>query len=332
MVKRILSGVQATGDLHLGNYLGAISNWVKMQDSPQNDCFFFLADLHAITVPQEPENLRNSIISSMAAYLACGLDHKKSTIFAQSNVPAHSELAWLLNCITPIGWLNRMTQFKDKAGKNKEKASLGLYSYPVLMAADILLYNADMVPVGEDQTQHIELARDIAGALNRKFDKEVLRMPEAVITKAGKRIMSLKDGTKKMSKSDPSADSRILLSDSPDDIMRKCKKAKTDSEAEISYDIENRPDISNLLSIFAEMTNRPIEEIANEYQYAGYARFKQDLAEATIAKLSPICARYKEYLANEDHMRQALQAGAEKANKVAEAKVKEIKELFGYIS
>jgi tryptophanyl-tRNA synthetase len=269
MKKTILSGVQASGSLHLGNYLGAIKNWVKMQE--EYNCFFFLADLHAITVDRTSEELRTSIMQTLAIYLAAGLSPDKVTIFAQSMVKEHSELAWILNCVTPLGWLKRMTQFKDKAGKDQDKACLGLFSYPVLMAADILLYQTDIVPVGEDQKQHLELTRDIAGAINRKFNKEVLKVPEPLIGGSATRIMSLRDGRKKMSKSDISDLSRINLKDDADLIYQKIKKAKTDHLTEISYDKENRPEISNLIDIYANLSETNIETITKNYQNKGFA-------------------------------------------------------------
>jgi tryptophanyl-tRNA synthetase len=241
--QRVLSGVQATGGQHLGNYLGALKRWAEIQET--HECYYFIADLHAMTVDRSPEELTRSTIESAAILFASGLDPKKTTIFIQSQISAHSEFAWILNCITPMGWLNRMTQFKDKAGKDKESASAGLFTYPVLQSADILLYQPDLIPVGEDQKQHIELTRDIAGAVNRKCGYDFLKIPEPMIPKDVARVKSLRDGTKKMSKSDPSDQSRINLSDDDDTIISKFKKAKTDSIAEITYEPEKRPEIAN---------------------------------------------------------------------------------------
>lgn len=329
MKKRILSGVQATGSLHLGNYLGAIKNWVKMQD--EYESYFFLADLHAITIERSPEELRSSILQSIAGYLACGLDPAKSVLFAQSHIHEHSELAWIFNCFTPIGWLKRMTQFKDKAGKTQDQASTGLFTYPVLMAADILLYQPDYVPVGEDQKQHIELARDIAGAMNRKFGEEVFKIPEPVIKKEAARIMSLRDGTKKMSKSDPSDASRINLSDDADSISQKFKKAKTDSFAHISYDEAARPDVSNLIDIYSALSGKTKEVIVESYAGEGFAKFKGDLADLAVSALSPINERYNSYLKDEAYLRGVLDIGASKARVIASETLRRVKEGFGYL-
>ncbi len=327
--KRVLSGVQATGSLHLGNYLGAIRHWVGMQD--EFECFFFLADLHAITTPQDPNDLRDAVYNSAVAYLASGLDPKKTTIFAQSDVKEHPELAWILNCMTPIGWLKRMTQFKDKAGKNQEMASTGLFTYPVLMAADILLYEADFVPVGEDQKQHIELTRDIAGAVNRKFDRKLLRVPEPLIHGNTVRVKSLRDGTKKMSKSDPSEQSRINLSDNKDEIISKIKKAKTDSIEYISYD-ESRPEIANLLEIYAEFSDRKIESIVGDYEGQGFLKFKNDLAELVSDKLAPISEKYREYSADKEFLQQVLRSGKDRATEVASKTLFNVKDAFGFLN
>jgi tryptophanyl-tRNA synthetase len=327
--KRMLSGVQATGSLHLGNYLGAIRNWALMQD--EFECFFFLADLHAITVERSAKELRNSILNTTAGYLACGLDPAKSTLFAQSHIHEHSELAWIFNCSTPLGWLKRMTQFKDKAGKDQEKASCGLFTYPVLMAADILLYQPDFVPVGEDQKQHIELARDIAGTMNRKFGQDIFKMPEPLIKKEAARIMSLRDGTKKMSKSDPSDASRINLSDDADSISQKFKKSKTDSFAHISYDKTTRPDVSNLIEIYGALSGESHEKIVANYEGEGFAKFKGDLADLAVAKLAPINERYNQYLGDEAYLRHVLNDGASRARVFAVKTLREVKEGLGYI-
>lgn len=329
MKKTVLSGVQATGSLHLGNYLGSIKNWVKMQE--EYNCFFFLADLHAITVDIPPIQLKNSTIETLAIYLAAGLNPNKVTIFAQSMVKEHAELAWLLNCVTPLGWLKRMTQFKDKAGKDQEKACLGLLSYPVLMAADILIYKADIVPVGEDQKQHLELTRDIAGAVNRKFNKEILKVPEVLISGSGTRIMSLKDGNKKMSKSDSSDSARINLKDNNDIISQKIKKAKTDHLSFVSYDKEARPEISNLLNIYRSLSEESLEKIIDKYENQGFAKFKEELTEIIISNLQPIRDKYLELMNNQDYLLKILHEGAEKARVRASETVNEVKEQFGFV-
>lgn len=327
---RILSGVQSTGKIHLGNYIGAIKNWIDLQN--HHECFFFLADLHAITVDQDPKELYDSTLSLTATYLACGIDVNKSIIFAQSDVKQHSELAWILNCMTPVGWLKRMTQFKDKAGKNQDVASSGLFTYPVLMAADILLYNPDFIPVGEDQKQHIEITRDIAGAVNRKFNDEVFKCPEPMIAKSGFRIKSLKDGTKKMSKSDPSDASRINLSDNIDIMRSKIMKAKTDSLDFISYDPESRPEISNLLEIFSIISEKNIHSLVSEYENSGNAKFKAALADALITKFEPIINDFNNYMSNKEYIIDTLKKGKEKASIEAEKTISKVKQLFGFIN
>lgn len=328
MSKKILSGVQASGNLHLGNYLGAIRNWVKLQE--QNKCTFFIADLHAITVPIKPEDLNNSIYNTVATYIACGIDPNKSCIFIQSSIQAHAELAWLLTCHTPMGWLKRMTQFKDKAGKGQDKASTGLFTYPILMAADILLYDADYVPVGEDQKQHIELARDIAGAVNRHIGEDLLKLPEPMIAKTATRIMSLKDGNKKMSKSDPSDNSRINLTDDKDIISSKIKKAKTDSFEYISYDKENRPEISNLLEIFANLSDHKLADIEDNYKNKGMANFKNDLADLVIGHISPIKDKYDQLISDKKYLEGILKNGKEAASQTANQTNKIIMQKLGY--
>lgn len=326
--KRILSGIQTSGDVHLGNYLGAIKRWVDCQDD--YDSFIFLADLHAITVDQDPKDLKRSIIEAGASLIASGIDISKTTFFVQSHVRAHTECAWLFNCVTPIGWLNRMTQFKDKAGKNKEKSSTGLYTYPILQAADILLYKPDLVPVGEDQKQHVELTRDIAGAINRKFGKEILKMPDPMIPEDVPRIKSLRDGTKKMSKSDPSDASRINLKDDRDTIISKLKKAKTDSIDHISFDEIERPEVSNLLRIYSSFSGKQIEDIALEYEGEGFAKFKGDLAEIVADKMDPITKKYNELRKDPEEMIRILKIGSEKASSIAEDSLRKLKEEFGF--
>jgi tryptophanyl-tRNA synthetase len=328
MKKIALSGIQTTGNLHLGNYLGSISNWLKMQDN--YNCYFFLANLHAITMPYEPDDLRKSTFSAIATYLATGLDPEKSTIFLQSSIKEHSELAWILNCLTPIGWLKRMTQFKDKAGKNQDTSSAGLFTYPVLMAADILLYDADVVPVGGDQKQHLEITRNIAGVINRKFNREVLKMPEPLIEGVATRVMSLKDGQKKMSKSDVSDASRINMLDSPDQIMQKIKKSKTDSIEEFSYNPETRPELSNLINIYSSISEKRIDEIVKDYQSIGFAKFKIDLAEIIIEKLAPINMKYNKLIKDQTYLIETLETGADKARIVASRTCNRVKDLMGF--
>jgi len=331
MKKCVVSGIQPSGIMQLGNYLGAIKNWLPLQDS--HDCIFFLADLHTITTPQDPEELRKNVILTAATYLASGLDPAKITIFSQSKVPQHAELGWILSCMTSLGWLERMTQFKDKGGEDKARVSLGLLSYPVLQAADVLIYKADLVPVGEDQRQHIELARDIAASFNRYVKESYFNLPEAMIMKTAARVMSLKDGTKKMSKSDPSDLSRINLIDSKDDIVQKIKKAKTDSITEIFYDKETRPEVSNLLEIFAYLTEQKIDSVVEKYKTQLMGKFKQDLAEVLIDKITPIGDKIKSLCDNdEEYVRKILFQGAQKASILAEKNIAEIKSLCGFIN
>lgn len=328
-MKKIFSGIQPTGNIHLGNYLGAIKNWLQFQNS--HSCLFGVMNLHAITIKQNPIELKKNIYQTLATYIACGLDIKKSKIFVQSQVPAHSELAWIFSTITPLGWLNRMTQFKDKTqNNNTENANLGLYSYPVLMACDILLYHTDIVPVGEDQKQHIELCRDIALAFNRNFDVDYFKLPEPLIIKETKRIMSLQDGNKKMSKSDPAEISRINLLDSSDDILKKIKKSKTDSLNHISYD-ESRPELFNLLNIFSAFNNKNPIEIAEIYQNSGYGKFKQDLAELLISELSPINKKINELLANQDFLDKIFLEGKEFAEQTASKTRNDVYQILGLI-
>lgn len=330
MKKRVVSGIQPSGNMQLGNYLGAIKNWLPLQD--QHECLFFLADLHTITVPQDPKQLKNNILNTAAAYVATGLDPQKITLFCQSSIAAHSELNWILSCFTSMGWLERMTQFKDKAGTDKERASLGLFSYPVLQSADILIYKANLVPVGEDQRQHLELARDIASSFNRNTNSNFFNLPEAMIMKNAARIMSLKDGTKKMSKSDPSDLSRINLVDEADLIIQKIKKAKTDSISGIYYDKENRPEMSNLIEIYSCLENVSITKITEMYQGKLSGAFKQDLAEIIVNNIIPIGNIIKSLCKNDIlYLHQILKSGAEKASTIAQKNLKEIKELCGFI-
>ncbi len=324
----VFSGIQPTGKLHLGNYLGAVTKWVKMQDEYSN-CIYCIVDLHAITMPQDPKELREACINNMAMYISCGISPEKSVIFTQSAVGYHAELGWILGCSTPLGWLNRMTQFKDKAGKDKEKACLGLYAYPVLMAADILLYDTTHVPVGDDQTQHLELARDVAGAFNRQYKVDYFKEPLAVYNNVATRVMSLRDGTKKMSKSDESDYSRINLIDDTDLIVQKIKKAKTDMVVGISYEPETRPDIANLLNIHSAFTGEKAEDIAA--RIAGYtnAQFKDELAQVIISGLSPIQKEFNKIVADKAQLHKLAEEGGAKANAIAEKRMKEIKEIVG---
>ncbi|MFM2428839.1 MAG: hypothetical protein RLZZ511_52 [Cyanobacteriota bacterium] len=329
--QRILSGIQTTGDLHLGNYLGAIRNWVEMQDD--YDSFLFLADLHAITVPHDPATLAENTYKVAAAYLACGIDPDRSTVFVQSHVKAHAELAWLLNCITPLNWLERMIQFKEKAIKQGEDVSVGLLDYPVLQAADILLYEPDQVPVGEDQKQHLELTRDIAGRFNYLFgqpEQPVLKVPTPVIRKEGARIMSLADGTKKMSKSDPSELSRINIADNADTIATKIKKCKTDPTRGLEFNNPDRPECHNLLTLYMLLSGKPQAEVAVECQDMGWGQFKPLLTETAIAALDPIQAEYHRLLADRTHLETVLREGRIKAEVVANVTLAKVKDALGY--
>lgn len=331
MKLRVVSGIQPSGKMQLGNYLGAIKNWLPLQES--HDCMFFLADLHTITVPQDPAHLRHHLALTAATYLACGLDPNKITLFSQSKIPHHAELGWILGCMTSLGWLERMTQFKDKGGDDKARVSLGLLSYPVLQAADVLLYKADLVPVGEDQRQHIELARDIASSFNRYTSSNYLKQPEAMIMKTAARIMSLRDGTKKMSKSDASDLSRINLDDSKEDIHQKIKKAKTDSISEIYYNKELRPEISNLLEIFSHLSGDTIDNVVKQYQGKSTGIFKEELAEVIINHVVPIGNKIKSLCDDDMHyITEVLNDGTAKALAIAEKNIKEIKELCGFIN
>ena len=329
-MKRVLSGIQPTGNLHLGNYLGAIKNFVSMQNS--YECFYMLADLHAITIRVEPKDLKENILSTAAAFLASGLDEKKNIIFSQSSVRAHSELSWILNCTARVGWLNRMTQFKEKAGSNKEKASVGLYTYPVLMAADILVYQATHVPVGEDQKQHLELCRDIAIKFNNDYGKDFFNIPEPIIPDISARVMSLRDGLKKMSKSDESDLSRINLTDSKEQIVQKIKKAKTDSEP-INEDIFNekskRFEAQNLISIYADLKSESNEKILSQFEGKNFSEFKKDFTDLLIEYISPISDKIDLLRKNEDHLLKILKDGKEKASNVADKTMKDVKNIIG---
>ncbi len=333
MSKKIFSGVQPTGNLHLGNYIGAIKNFVNLQNNPDNFCIYCVVDLHAITVKQNPIELRKNIRETTAAFIASGLDYKKSIIFNQSLVSAHSEASWILSCVARMGWLNRMTQFKEKAGKDKEKASVGLYIYPVLMAADILLYDATHVPVGEDQKQHLELSRDIANKFNLDFEApNFLIAPEPLIQKNFARIMSLKDGNKKMSKSDPSDLSRINLNDSSDQILNKIKKAKTDTMPlpDNEKELIERPEAQNLLGIYSSLSNQTFTDTIKEFSGKNFSEFKDKLASLVVDKISPISSEINKLLKDEIFIDKTLEEGSEKANEIAQKKIKDIKKIIGF--
>jgi len=317
---RIVSGIQPTGNLHLGNYLGAIRNWVRMQaEADTGECFFFLADLHAISQFQEPRDLARAIREMAAALIACGVDPARATLFRQRDVPAHSELAWLLNGVARVGWLNRMTQFKDKSGKNREGASVALYTYPVLQAADVLLYKTTHVPVGDDQKQHLELARDIATKFNADYDTDLFVLPEPTIPPAAARIMSLRDGAAKMSKSDPSDMSRINLNDDPDLIAQKVRKAKTDPEPLPAdpAELEGRPEAKNLVTIYSALADESVGDVLARFAGQGFGAFKPALAELAVETLRPIGARLAELQRDPAELDRLLAAGAEKARSVA---------------
>ena len=322
--KRILSGIQPSGSIHLGNYLGAIQNWVKSQDDHDN--FFCIVDLHAITTPQEPKKLRLAIRELAGILFACGLDPQKNALFIQSDISEHSELAWILNCSTPMGWLNRMTQFKDKSAKQSD-ICLGLFAYPVLMAADILLYDTDLVPVGEDQKQHIELARDLAQRFNGLFG-ETFKIPTPMIPKIGARVMGLDDPEKKMSKSEAGSRHAVFLLDEPDVLRPKIMKAPTDSERSIVFN-ENRKGLFNLLSIYQSVTGFSREQIENEFEGKGYAEFKAKLADTVIDELRPIREKYKQISSDPTYVESLLKQGAEKVRPVAQAVLKRVKDRVG---
>ncbi len=333
MGKKIFSGVQPTGNLHLGNYLGAIKNFVDLNNDKDNKCIFCVVDLHAITVRQEPKELKNNIRETVATFIASGIDPKKSIIFNQSRVAAHAEGAWILSCVARMGWLNRMTQFKEKAGKDKEKASIGLYSYPVLMAADILLYDASHVPVGDDQKQHLELCRDIAQKFNNDFEVEnFLQVPEPLIQKEFSRIMSLKDGSKKMSKSELSDLSRINLTDNKDQIINKIKKAKTDPlpMPQDIKELEERLEAKNLLGIYSSLTNSTLENSVKNFAGKNFSEFKEQLAEELVNKIEPISNEIKKLLGDKSYLDKILLDGVEKANLIASKKIERIKEIVGF--
>ena len=328
-MRRILSGMQPTGNLHLGNYLGALKNWVALQND--YECYYCVVDLHAITMPQDPQKLRQATRETAAAYIAAGIDTKKSTLFVQSAVSAHAELSWILSNHTPLGWLNRMTQYKEKSTKNRDLELLGLYAYPVLMAADILAYRATHVPVGEDQKQHLELARDIAGAFNRAYNTEFFPLPEPQILGEATRVMSLRDGTKKMSKSDESDYSRINLTDDADAIAKKFKKATTDSDVlpDNVKELEARPEADNLVTIYAALAGTTKPAVLKEFAGSGWGKFKPAIADLAIAKLAPITEKMRHLLKDPVEIDQILIRGAEHANALTQKHMTEIKDIVG---
>lgn len=326
--KIILSGIQSTGRLHLGNYLGAIDTWVKMQE--EYNCYYMIANLHSLTVRNNPETLKNNTLKIIALYVAAGLNPEKNTIFIQSQVPEHSELAWILNCYTYMGELSRMTQFKDKSLKHADNINAGLFTYPVLMASDILLYKADLVPVGEDQKQHLEITRDIAERFNKIYGNTFV-IPNPYIRKTSARIMGLQDPTSKMSKSSENINDVVFLDDDPDTIMKKFKKAVTDSENVVRFDPIEKPGISNLMQIYGSITGKTEKEIEEEFQGRGYGDFKMAVANAVIEKLKPIQAKYNELLENPKYLEEIYINGAKKASKLASKTLQEVKEKIGIL-
>lgn len=327
--KIILSGIQATGRLTLGNYLGAIDNWVKMQE--EYDCYYMIANLHSLTVRNNPEELKNNTLKILALYIAAGLDPEKNTIFVQSQIKEHSELAWILNCYTYMGELSRMTQFKDKSAKHTENINAGLFTYPVLMAADILIYQTDRVPVGEDQKQHVEIARDIAERFNKIYGKTFV-IPEPYIKKTTARIMGLQDPTSKMSKSATNLNDVIFLDDAPEEILKKFKKAVTDSENIVKFNPEKKPGVSNLMQIYSAVTDKSNEEIEKEFKDKGYGDFKNAVAQAVITKLEPIQKRYEEILKDKKYLEEVYTNSANKARQTAKKTLDIVKEKLGILN
>lgn len=326
--KRIFSGVQPSGNLTLGNYLGALRNFAILQD--EYECIYCVVDLHSLTVRQDPEELRKMSYSVLALYLACGLDPDKNILFIQSHVPAHTELSWVLGCYTYMGELNRMTQFKEKSSRHADNINGGLFTYPVLMAADILLYKTDMVPVGQDQKQHLELARDVSERFNNIYG-DTFVVPEPFIAKQGARIMSLQDPTKKMSKSDTNKNNFINIVESPDSIIKKFKKAVTDSGSEIVYDEENKPGISNLISIYGTITNKSIEEVEKEFENSRYGDFKMAVGQAVVDNLTPIREKYEQLIHDKGYLESVLKANALKANDIASKTIDEVYRKIGLV-
>lgn len=326
--KVIFSGIQPSGDLTLGSYMGAIKNWVKFAD--EYECYYCIVDLHAITSRQEPSELRKRTLSQIAQYIACGLDPQKNTIFIQSHVPAHAELAWVLNCYTMFGELSRMTQFKDKSLKNADNVNAGLFTYPVLMAADILLYQTDLVPVGDDQKQHVEITRDIAQRFNSVYG-DIFKVPEHFIPKVGARIMSLQEPENKMSKSDTAAGSCVYLMDRPEDIMRAFKRAVTDSETAVRYDPAGKKGVSNLMTIYSAATGRSFEEIENEFEGRGYGAFKTAVGEAVVELLRPIREKAEDLLKNKDFLTEVYRTGAGRAAETAARTLRKVYRKLGFV-
>lgn len=326
--KRIFSGIQPSGDLTLGSYMGAIKNWVPLQD--EYDCIYCIVDMHAITVRQDPALLRRRTLEQLAQYIACGLDPVRSVIFIQSHVPQHAELAWVLGCYTQFGELSRMTQFKDKSKKHADNITAGLFTYPVLMAADILIYNADLVPVGQDQTQHLEIARDIAGRFNGIYG-DTFTLPEGYVPASGAKIMSLAEPTKKMSKSDTNVNSFILMTDDKDTIVRKFKRAVTDSDGVVRFDREAKPGVSNLMCIYSTFTGKSNDEIAAEFEGKGYGDFKMAVAEVTADALAPVQAEYSKILADKAYVDGVLKDGAERAARLANRTVSKVYRKVGLL-
>ena len=326
--KIILSGIQSTGKLHLGNYLGAINNWTKMQE--QYDCYYMIANLHSLTVRNDPEELRDNTLKILALYIAAGLDPKKNTIFIQSQVKEHAELAWILNCYTYMGELSRMTQFKDKSAKHQDNINAGLFTYPVLMASDILLYKANVVPVGEDQKQHLEITRDIAERFNKIYGDTFI-VPEPYIKKESARIMGLQDPTSKMSKSSTNPNDVIFLDDPEETIIKKVKRAVTDSENIVKFDEENKAGISNLMQIYSSITGKNYKEIETEFEGQGYGVFKTKVAEEIVKVLAPIQERYNELLEDKEYLEKIYNEGAEKARALASKTLREVKDKIGII-
>ena len=329
MQGRIFSGIQPTSGIHLGNYLGAIRHWVRLQSA--YECIYCLVDQHALTTLQSPDEMRANTREAAAALIAAGVDPHRSILFVQSSVPAHAQLAWVLSCVSPLGWLNRMTQFKEKAGKDRENAPVGLYTYPILMAADILAYQATHVPVGEDQKQHLELARDVAASFNRRFGVDLFPLPEPMILGEATRVMSLRDGTKKMSKSDPSDQSRINLIEDADAIALKLKRAKSDSILGITYDPESRPEASNLLTIYAALSEQPRAEIERLYAGASFSEFKSRLAEIAVERLAPIAGEMRRLQADPAYLDRILREGAERAAATAEKVLGRAYDAVGFL-
>ena len=329
--KVMLSGIQPSGDLHLGNYLGAVKNWTDLAE--EFDCYYFMADLHSITVRQHPADLRRRSVSQLAQYIACGLDPEQNTLFIQSHVPQHAELGWILNCYTMFGELSRMTQFKDKSAKNADNINGGLFTYPALMAADILLYQPDYVPVGEDQKQHVELTRDVAQRFNNLYG-ETFRMPEPFIPKVGARVMDLLDPHSKMSKSDEIGNGRVCLMDDPADIMRKFKRAVTDCDTErcVRYDPENKPGVANLMSIYAAVTGKSFAEIEAEFEGKGYGAFKPAVGEAVIETLRPIREEAQRIIKDKAYLETMCRDGAERASYIAEKTLRKVRKKVGLVA